>query len=197
MRVQLAREEMLVSGNAVMKLPTAELGQSAFTALGKPTPGESKATTNEFAEIYSQEYFLTPASVLFRGGARIEHPQMKWVCQEITMLSLPELGKTGRIIIAEPGVVFDVSDDQGRNIHGTGDKAIYTHRITPTLTNDVMELTGNPAVLAATNFVGRNKVITLDLASHTFVASGKYKLWAAAPAGAPTTFRPPKTRFTR
>ena len=196
-RVQLAREEMLVSGNAVMKLPKAELGQSAFTALGKPTPGESKATTNEFAEIYSQEYFLTPASALFRGGARIEHPQMKWVCQEMTMLSLPELGKTGRIIIAEPGVVFDVRDDQGRNIHGTGDKAIYTHRITPTLTNDVMELTGNPAVLAATNFVGRNKVITLDLASHTFVASGKYKLWAAAPAGAPTTFRPPKTRFTR
>ena len=38
MRVNLAREEMLVSGNAVMKLPAAELGQSAFTALGKPGP---------------------------------------------------------------------------------------------------------------------------------------------------------------
>ena len=112
-RVNLAREEMLVSGNAFMKLPAAELGQSAFTALGKPKPGESKATTNEFAEIYSQEYFLTPESALFRGGVRIEHPQMKWTCEEITMLSPPELGKAGRMLIAEPAVVFDVSGRPG------------------------------------------------------------------------------------
>jgi lipopolysaccharide export system protein LptA len=196
-RVHLAREEMLVSGNAVMKLPAAELGQSAFTALGNPKPGESKATTNEFAEVYSQQYFLTPESALFRGNVRIEHPQMKWTCPEITMLSLPELGKAGRLVIAEPAVVFDVRDDQGRSFHGTGDKAVYTHRVTATLTNDIMELTGNPAMLEATNLVGRNKVITLDLASHKVAAPGKYKLWAAAPEGAPTTFRPPKTGLTR
>jgi lipopolysaccharide export system protein LptA len=197
LRVHLAREEMLVSGNAVMKLPAAELGQSAVTALGKPKPGESKATTNEFAVVSSQQYFLTPESALFRGGVRIEHPQMKWTCAEITMLSLPELGKDGRIIIAEPAVVFDVTDDQGRNFHGTGDKAVFTHRVTATLTNRLMELTGNPAMLEATNMVGRNKVITLDLTSHKVAARGKYKLWAAAPEGAPTTFRPPKTGLTK
>ena len=98
------------------------------------------------------------------------------------MLSPPELGKAGRIIIAEPAVVFDVTDDQGRTFHGTGDKAVYTHRITATLTNDIMELTGNPAVLEATNLVGRNNLITLDLASHKLTAPGKYRLWAAAPA---------------
>ena len=49
-----------------------------------------------------------------------------------------------------------------------------------------MELTGNPAVLEATNLVGRNNVITLDLASHKLMAPGKYKLRGhAAPAGAP------------
>jgi lipopolysaccharide transport protein LptA len=196
-RVRPAREEMLVSGNAVMKLPAAELGQSAFTALGKPKPGESKATTNEFAQVYSQEYFLSPESALFGGGVRIEHPQMKVASKEITMLSPPELGKAGRIIIAEPAVVFDVTDDQGRNFHGTGDKAVYTHRITATLTNNVMVLTGNPAMLEATNLVGRNKVFTLDLGSHKLIAPGSYRLWAAAPAGAPTTFRPPKTKLTR
>ena len=37
---------------------------------------------------------------------------MKWTCDEITMLSPPELGKTGRMIIAEPAVVFDVMDDR-------------------------------------------------------------------------------------
>ena len=184
MRVNLAREEMLVRGNAFMKLPAAELGQSAFTALGTPKQGESKAATNEFAEVFSEEYFLTPDSALFRGHVRIEHPQMNWACEEITMLSPPELGKTGRMIIAEPAVVFDVTDDQGRNFHGTGKKAVYTHRITATLTNDMMELTGNPAVLEATNIVGRNNVITLDLASHKLTAPGKYKLWGTAPASA-------------
>jgi hypothetical protein len=60
-----------------------------------------------------------------------------------------------------------------------------------------MELTGNPAMLEATNLVGRNKVITLDLASHKLTAPGRYKLWAAAPESAPTTFRPPKIGLTK
>ena len=89
---------------------------------------------------------LTPAAALFRGHVRIEHPQIKETCQELTMLSLPELGKAGRMVIAEPAVVFDIVDDQGRTFHGTGDKAVYTHRVTPALTNDIMELTGHPAV---------------------------------------------------
>ncbi len=97
------------------------------------------------------------------------------------MLSPPELGKDGRIIIAEPGVVFDLTDDQGQNFHGIGDKVVYTHRITATLTNDIVELTGNPATLEATNLVGRNNVIILDLASHKFLVPGKYKLWGTAP----------------
>ena len=122
---------------------------------------------------------------------------MKWACDEITMLSPPELGQSGRIIIAEPAVVFDLVDDQGRNFHGTGEKAVYTHRITATLTNDIMELTGNPAMLEATNLVGRNNVIILDLASHKLLAPGKYKLWGTAPAVATTTLRLPKARLTK
>jgi len=43
MRVHLAREEMLVLGNAVMQLPATELGQTAFAATGAPKRGEAKA----------------------------------------------------------------------------------------------------------------------------------------------------------
>jgi lipopolysaccharide transport protein LptA len=181
-RVNLAQDEMLARGNAYMKLPAAELGQSAFSAMGKPKAGAAKGTTNEFAEVFSEEYFLTPASALFRGHVRIEHPQMHWVSEEITMLSLPELGKAGRLIIAEPEVVFDVTDEKGQTFHGTGKKTVCTHRATATLTNDVVELTGNPAMLAATNLVVRNDIIKFDLASHTITAPGKYKIWGAAPA---------------
>jgi lipopolysaccharide export system protein LptA len=184
MRVNLAREEMLVRGNAYMRFPAAELGRSAFAALGTPARGKSKGATNEFAEIFSAEYLVTAAAALFRGGVRIEHPQIKETCQELTMLSLPELGKAGRMVIAEPAVVFDVVDDQGRSFHGTGDKAVYTHRETIALTNDIMRLTGQPAVLATTNVVGRNNLITLDLTSHKLIAPGKYDIVGTMPASA-------------
>ena len=194
LRVHPARQEMLVRGNATMKLPAAELGRSAFSTLGKPKPGESKVATNDFAVVYCREYFLTPAAALFQGDVRIEHPQMKWTCGEVTLLSPPEFGNTGRVIIAEPEVVFDLMDDQGRTFHGAGDKAVYNHRITTTLTNDIIQLTGKPATLMATNIVGRNNVITLDLANHKLVAPGKYQLWGSAPVVATTTFGPLKTK---
>jgi lipopolysaccharide export system protein LptA len=184
MRLNLAHEEMLVRGNAYMRLPAAELGQSAFAALGTNQPVKAKVTTNEFAEIFSTEYLLTPAAALFRDRVRIEHPQIKETCDELTLLSPPELGNAGRMVIAEPAVVFDVVDDEGRNFHGTGDKAVYTHRATTTLTNDMMELTGHPAVLEATNVVGRNNIITLDLTSHKLMAPGKYNIVGVMPAAA-------------
>lgn len=196
-RANLAREEMLVRGNAFMRLPAAELGQSAVTALGTPGPGGAKGTTNEFTEIFSEEYLLTPAAALFRGRVRIEHPQMKETCEELTMLTPPELGKDGRMIIAEPAVVFDVVDDQGRNFHGTGEKTVYTRRLTTTVTNDILDLTGNPAVLEATNFVGRNKVFTLDLTSHKLMAPGKYNIRGTLPAASTNMFQPPKKRTSK
>jgi lipopolysaccharide export system protein LptA len=209
-RVNLAHDEMLVRGNAYMKLPAAELGQSAISAMGKPkagttnvvttgttnvvTKGTSKVATNEFAEVFCEEYFLTPDSGLFQGHVRIEHPQMNWVSGEITMLALPELGKAGRMIIAEPNVICDLTDDKGQAFHLTGRKAVFTHRVTTTLTNDLMELTGTPAMLVATNMVGRNDIIKFDLARHTVTAPGRYKLWGAAPEVATTILRPSKSK---
>jgi lipopolysaccharide export system protein LptA len=190
-RVNLARQEMLVHGHALMKLPAAEVGQSALAGAGASRPGQTKQDLSGVAEIYSEEYLLTAEAALFQGGVRIVHPQMNWTCKELTLLSLPELGKGGHLMIAEPAVVFDLLDDQGRNFHGTGDKAVYTRRVTATVTNDLMELTGKPAVLEATNIVGRNSIITLDLATHKFVVPGKYFIRGLLPPSATNFFRPP------
>jgi len=185
MRLNLAREEMLVRDKAYMRLPANELGQSAYTALGTTNRSKSLGPTNAFAEIFSSEYLLTPAAALFRGHVRIEHPQIKETCEEMTMLSLPELGPGGRMVIAEPSVVFDVTDDEGRQFHGTGDKAVFTHREITQLTNDVMELTGHPAVVEqSTNVVGRNSVIILDLTNHKLIAPGKYQVVGVMPPSA-------------
>ena len=122
---------------------------------------------------------------------------MNWTSEEVTMLMLPELGRTNRVIIGEPAVVFDVKDDQGRNFHGTGEKVVLTHRVTELLTNDLVELTGRPAVLEATNMVGRNNLIALDLASHTMTAPGKYTLWGTAPPAPTASFPPLKTKAVK
>ncbi|HOX56161.1 MAG TPA: LptA/OstA family protein [Candidatus Paceibacterota bacterium] len=190
-RVNLAREEMLVEGNAFMRLPAAEVGQAALAGSAAPTPGQTSGGAPAFAEIYSQQYLLTPATGLFHGGVRIEHPQMKWTCEELTMLSPPELGKDGRMLIAEPSVVFDLQNAQGQTLRGTGQKAVFTRRLTATLTNDLMELTGTPAVLAATNIVIRNKTIALDLSSHKLTTPGRYNFRGPLPASATNLFRPP------
>ncbi len=189
-RVNLARQEMLVRGNAFMRLPAAELGQSAIASLGTAQGGRSKGKTNEFAEAFSREYLLTPEAALFRGNVRIVHPQMKWTCDELTLLTPPGLGKEGHMLIAEPAVVFDVVDDQGQSFHGTGRKAVYTRYSTATLTNNILELTGSPAVLETTNIIGRNNIITLDLGTHTIVAPGKYKIVGTLPPGQTNLFRP-------
>lgn len=193
-RVNLAHDEMLARGNAYMKLPAAELGQSAFSAMGKPKMGGAKGATNDFAEVFCEEYFLIPDSALFRGHVRVRHPQMSWLSDEVAMLVLPELGKAGRLVIAEPEVVFDVTDEKGQTFHGTGNKSVFTHRATATLTNDLVKLTGNPAMLAATNLVVRNDIIEFDLASHTITAPGKYKIWGTAPPAPTISLQRSKTK---
>ena len=196
-RVNLAREEMFVRGNAFIEMPAAELGQSAFTESGAGKRGAPKGETNARASIFSEEYLLAPEQALFRGGVRLDHPRMKWTCDELTLLSPPELGPTGRMLIAEPAVVFDLLDDAGRSLHGTGQRAVCTRSVTTTVTNDLMVLTGTPAVLQATNLLGRNNILTLDLTSHKALATGKYFIRGALPTEGTNTTRPPKKRMSK
>lgn len=189
MRVNPAREELLVQGNALMKLPAGEVGQAALTGAGAPKPGGVRQDAPGFAQIDSQEYLLTARTVLFQGGVRIEHPQMKWACDKLSMTSPPELGKDGRRMIAEPAVVFDLLDDQGNPFHGTGKKAVYTRRVAAALTNDLVELTGTPATVATTNIVIRNDVIVLDISSHKLATPGKFNFRGTLPDAATNHFR--------
>jgi hypothetical protein len=188
---------MFVRGNAFIEMPASELGQPAVNELGTAKPAGPPKETNALARIYSQEYLLTQEQGLFRGGVRVEHPQMKWTCEELTLLSPPELGPTGRMLIAEPEVVFDLLDDRGQSFHGTGKRAVCTRRVTAALTNDLMVLTGSPATLESTNLLGRNNILTLDMTSHKVSAPGKYFIRGMLPPEGTNTSRssgPPKQR---
>ena len=172
--VSVEHNEMTVQTNAYMRLPANEFGRSTALGPGAPLQTGTKIDAVQFAEIFCQEYSVGPKGALFQGKVRLDHPQMHWTCQSVTALAPPGGGRLSRIV-AEQAVVFDLTDDKGQQVRGTGEKAVYTCGSTGTLTNELMELIGNPATLTTTNFTGRNDVFMLDLANHRLGAPGKSK----------------------
>jgi lipopolysaccharide export system protein LptA len=160
-------EGMLVVGNAWMRLPAEELasaemvshgpsdrptassaGGPAAAAANRPAAAKPSATNSPMAEITAEEYTMTPQGALFELDAHIEHPQMNWSSQTITV-QWPE-GGTTRHILAERAVSFELMGQNDRKMEGQGDQADYAYSVTNGITNDVMVLTGNPAQLVLT-----------------------------------------------
>ena len=79
-------------------------------------------------------------------------------------------------------MAFDLTDDKGQTLHGKAEEAVYTYIITPTETNDLVELTGNPS-LETTNGTFRNSIIVLDRTHNKLLAPGKYQMRGLADAG--------------
>ena len=172
--VNVPRQEMEVLTNAFMRVPANEFGRSpAFGAASAPNARTGTGGA-EFAEVFSRDYTVKPDGALFRGKVRLEHPQMQWTCGQVEALAPHGASKTNHVV-AEGAVVFDVTDDKGQKVHGTGDKAVYSYGVSGVVTNETMVLTGNPAELTGTNFTGQNSVFVLDLARHRLGAPGKSK----------------------
>jgi lipopolysaccharide export system protein LptA len=151
-------EGMLVVGNAWMRLPAEELASAEMMSHGaSDRPAASSAggtaaklggTNSPMAEITAEEYTMTPQGALFEQDAHIEHPQMNWSSQTITV-QWPE-GGTTRHILAERGVSFELRGENDRKMEGQGDQADYAYSVTNGITNELMVLTGKPAQLVLT-----------------------------------------------
>jgi lipopolysaccharide export system protein LptA len=161
---------MAVQGNASMRLPATELARASSSSGSLKLPRIGTAT-NEFTDIFSEDYVLQETNALFTGGVYISHTNMNWVCETMTV-NLPQEG--GRIdsISAEQGVVFDLLTETGQKVHGTGDRALYSFTIDGGVTNNVVRLIGNPAKLATTNGLIVNRVLILDLGHDKLLAQG-------------------------
>lgn len=129
-----ATEQMLVRGNAYMKLPRRELG--AELAATNETPVLAASRTNQFAEIFSDEYQLQRTGAVFHGNVRVDDPQMR-LASESLMMESAEGGKPNRIV-AERTVEIDFADASGKKTRATGQRAVYT------LADNVLELRGEP-----------------------------------------------------
>ncbi|HWX21334.1 MAG TPA: hypothetical protein VN578_15650 [Candidatus Binatia bacterium] len=193
-QVEGQRGELRVRGNAFMRLPAAELGQPETLASGaapKPAPDTG---TNQFAEIYCDSYLLRTNTAWWTGGVYVSHPRMNWVCERLTA-NLGPAGAESKTMVAEEAVTFDLRDQKGQTVHGTGDKAIYDYNVTGAATNDLLTLTGAPAFLQTTNGTIRDKLVLLDRANSKLVAPGNYLIRIRT--NGTNTFAMPGNRFKR
>jgi lipopolysaccharide export system protein LptA len=191
--------EMLARGNAWMRLPADEfagqLGPAASGQKPKPPPTTGRSV---FAEIFSSEYTLGTNSASFRGEVHACHPQMEWFCKTLVLKSPAQMHGKADGIVAEEGVEFDLQNEDGQKVHGTGDKAVYTFSISDSVTNDLLTLTGDPATLVTTNGTVRNDRIIYNHATGQLSApGGKYRIEGAAPGLGSNAFILPKAKIGR
>ena len=172
------RNEMIVRGNASMRLPAEELGSRGGP--GQPdAPPTTTGTNSQAAEIFSHDYTMRAESASFQGGVYISHPRMAWACETMN-IHLPTSASPERKIIAEQKVFFNLLDEKGQKVNGSAEKAVYTYAITPAWTNELMELTGNP-VITTTNGTFRNRTIILDRTRNKVMAPGRYTVRGVVP----------------
>ncbi|MGO8682637.1 MAG: LptA/OstA family protein [Limisphaerales bacterium] len=91
----------------------------------------------------SADFDLNGHQAIYRGHVRVDDPQMKLTCAQLTS-DLPESGGRPTHIVAETNVVIDFTDDKGQTNHATSDKAVFLYNVQNGVTNETVTLTGNP-----------------------------------------------------
>jgi lipopolysaccharide export system protein LptA len=194
--VDRARDQMSVLGNASMRMPAGELG--GLTALRVPEKTKAPTIpTNQTAEIFSEEYFLTRKQAQFRGGVYISHPRLVWSCETMTA-DLPASGGRMDHIVSDDKVTFDLADEKGQKVHGTGNQAVYQATYTGGITNESITLKGSPSRLLSITPAGltntlRSPVLLLDLSRHKFIVPpGDWVVRGTTPAPQTNAFHMPE-----
>ncbi|HSU56345.1 MAG TPA: LptA/OstA family protein [Candidatus Dormibacteraeota bacterium] len=174
---ELRKDQILVEGNAYMRLPAGELGEALPG--GAAPEQKAKATDTGFAEVFSQRYTLQPEKVDFEGGVRIIHPQMTWTSKNL-IAKLASKEPKQASMLAEQQVAFVFNDPKNGSIHGTCERAVYDYSEDASLTNSLVRLTGSP-ILETTNGTFENKIILFDRTQNKLMARGNYRLHGFAP----------------
>jgi lipopolysaccharide export system protein LptA len=86
---------------------------------------------------------------IYHEHVRVDSPALKLRCEWLAAI-LGQIADQPTNIVAETNVVIDASDDKAQQIHGTGDKAVYSYSVQNGVTNKTVTLTGKPAHLEIT-----------------------------------------------
>ena len=110
------------------------------------------------------DFDLAERHAVYRSNVRVDDPQMKLTCEEMTA-DLPQSGGQINHLVALTNVVMDSVDEKGQTKHATSDKAIYDYNVVNGVTNETVTLTGNAKVKDGPNWM-TGEPITFNLVNH-------------------------------
>jgi len=159
-------------------LPILCLAAAALLALGQtvtnPPPavvGAEGATNRPPIEILSDTLkgVLTNKTMVavYRGNVRVTDVRM-WLTAEVLTVTVPLAGGRPESMVAETNVFMTALDDRSRTNTARGDKAVYTYKVIAGITNELVVLTGKPAVVVTPDGTMTSDRIDGDLIKGTF-----------------------------
>ena len=120
------------------------------TATGLSHAAETKltstkgATTDTHISSRTVDFDLKSRQAIYRGDVVVDDARVHVTCDVMTV-RLPTNGTRIDSIIAESNVVMLIPE-KGTTNRATADKAVYTYSVNAGVTNEVLELTGSPAI---------------------------------------------------
>ena len=106
----------------------------------------------------SWDYDNTTRQAVYHGNVRVDSPQTKLTCAQLTV-DLPPTGGRINHIVAETNVVIDHMDEKGATNHVTCDMAVYDYKVQGAVTNETVTFTGNPQVVNVQGTNTADKII--------------------------------------
>jgi lipopolysaccharide transport protein LptA len=137
----------------------------------------------------SADFDLTARRAVYRGKVRVNDPQMKLTCEELTA-DLPQVGGHIDHLVALTNVVMDSVDEKGQTNHATSDKAVYIYNVVNGVTNETVTLTGNAKVESAQGWMTGEPIIW-DRAKNSMHAENQQMQLRQNITTAPVNTNPP------
>jgi lipopolysaccharide transport protein LptA len=159
----LRAQTNMAGTNAVSTNAVAEILALVTTNTPPPQPLAPKTNAPTKIDSDTADFDLNGRQAVYRGNVRVDSPQMKLTCAQLTV-NLPPAGGRIQHVVAETNVVIDATDEKGATNHITSDKAVYDYNVQDAVTNETITLTGSPQIV---NLQGTNTadVIVWDRAN--------------------------------
>jgi lipopolysaccharide export system protein LptA len=145
----LTRTVLTVRGNASVVLPRTQTGSLLGALAAKPgTTNALAARTNvpsapQLTRVFCDEYEFSPELLTFRGKVRVDDAQMQLTSGALDVRLSPS-GTNVLSLVADRNVVMNLLEASNQVTRATCARVVYTG------TNDVLELSGQPAVQRCT-----------------------------------------------
>jgi len=116
------------------------------------------ARTQTLIDSKSMIFNNTTRQVIYSGSVRVDDPQMKLTCEQLTA-DFPQAGGHPDRLVALTNVVMDSVDEKGQTNHATSDRAVYSYKVVNGVTNETVTLSGNAKVESAQGWMTGEPII--------------------------------------